>query len=103
MASDFEYQVEISETKNRTLVAEQTVCDCGLAFAKPAKTEIGDIVILTPEDLNIEESVTLTFRDYNTIKEQVTNRFNINRTSEVAHTLYFLLKDGVCQSLHQPQ
>lgn len=95
-----EYLITISDTKNRTLVAEQTICDCGIAFAKPAKTEFGDIVALTPENLNIEEQAVIRFASYTDLEREITDRFSITRTIEVAHSLFYLLKDGVCESLH---
>lgn len=95
-----EYLITISDTKNRTLVAEQTVCDCGIAFAKPAKTEFGDIVALTPENLNIEDQAVISFKSYTDLEQEITNRFSINRIPEVAHSLFYLLKDGDCESLH---
>lgn len=94
-----EYIITISDTKTRTLVAEQTICDCGIAFPKPAKTEVGDIVALTPENLDIQDSLTIKFVDYNTLKTKLIDLFHINRITEVAHSLYYLLKDGECQDL----
>ncbi|MFZ6775069.1 hypothetical protein ACO0LB_20420 [Undibacterium sp. SXout7W] len=97
-----EYLITISNTKTRTLVAEQTICDCGIAFPKPAKTEVGDIVALTPENLGIQDSLTIKFVDYNTLKVKLIDLFHIERIPEVAHSLYYLLKDGECQDLHGP-
>lgn len=95
-----EYLITISDTKTKTLVAEQTICDCGIAFPKPAKTEVGDIVALTPENLRINDNLTISFVDYNTLKTKLIDLFHIDRVKEVAHTLYYLLKDGECQDIH---